>query len=263
MNKIDTTVLISVYNEENYIGPTIQCILNQTYENFELWIIDDGSTDNTWQKIKSFRDKRISIFHFDKNVGITTRLNWVVPRITTKYLARMDSHNLADPSRLQKQRDFLLIHPEVMVLGSNFIAVDPSGKEMFRSKLPCTYREIKNKLLEKNIFRHGSLFFQTNIFEKVGNYNLWSEYAQDYDLMLRITAKFPVANLPDYLITAIYRPENMMQKHCFRSACEAFLAQVKGLTTYGYPLWQYIYLIRGIGYAGKCFVLMINNNLKT
>ena len=102
MSKIDTTVLISVRNEDQYIGLTIQSILDQTYKNFEIWVIDDGSTDNTWKIIKSYKDKRIKSFHFDVNIGMTPRLNWSIPQIKTKYIARMDSHNVADKNRLKK-----------------------------------------------------------------------------------------------------------------------------------------------------------------
>lgn len=248
------TILISVRNEEAYIGPTIKSILAQTYKNFELWVIDDGSTDKTWGKIQSFKDKRIKSFHFDQNTGLTSRLNWAVPRVRTEFIARMDSHNLADPTRLQKQLDYMISHPEVMALGSNFIRQDESRKVFFHSHFPTNYQEIKAKLMERNLFKHGSMFFRRKVYGLVGLYDPYFRLSQDYDFVLKVAARFPVANLPENLVTEIYRSQNMTQKHRVRSAWEALVAQWNGLTKYGYPLWQSVYLIRGLSFLLKSWV---------
>lgn len=248
------TILISVRNEEAYIGPTIKSVLNQTYKNFELWVIDDGSTDKTWDVIQSFKDKRIKAFHFDQNTGMTPRLNWAIPKIKTTFIARMDSHNLADRTRLQKQRDYMIAHPEIMALGSNFKRLDESGRVVMQTHFPTTYREIKNKLLEKNLFKHGSMFFRRGVYNQVGLYDPYFKLSQDYDFMLRVTAKFHVGNLSESLVTEIYRQQNMTQKYRVRSAWEALTAQWNGLTKYGYPAWQSVYLIRGLGFLLKSWV---------
>lgn len=257
--KADVTVLISVKNEEKFIGPTIKSILNQTYKNFELWVIDDGSIDQTWKVIKSFKDERIKAFHFNQGTGMTPRLNWAVPKIKTRLIARMDSHNLADKSRLRKQFDYMTAHPEVMALGSNFSRQDESGKILFKSHFPTNYLEIRIKLMKQNLFKHGSMLIRSEVYKKVGLYDPYFKLSQDYDFILRVAAKFPVANLPDYLVTEIYRQQNMTQKHRARSALEALAAQWNGLTKYGYPIWQSVYLIRGLGFFLKsCAISIIN-----
>lgn len=249
--KTDITVLIPVKNEEKYIGATIKSILNQSYGNFDFWIIDDGSTDKTWSVIKSFKDPRIKAIRFDNNTGMTTRLNWAIPQIKTEFIARMDSHNLCDRTRFKKQRDFMLANPKIMALGTNYTRIDGSGKLLMKTNFPLTNNVIKDKLMEKNLFKHASMFIRREVYNKVGLYDPYFRVTQDYDFILRVAAKFPVANLAESLVTDIYLGQNMTQKHRVRSAWEALVSQWNALTKYGYPFWQAIYLARGIGFLVK------------
>lgn len=255
------TILMPVKNEEKYVGATIKCILNQTYRNFDFWIIDDGSTDKTWNVIQSFKDKRIKSFHFDDNAGMTARLNWAIPQIKSKYIARMDSHNLASKDRLKRQFDFMESNPNVMALGSNYDRVDEKGKVLMKTNFPTKDSQLKLKLMEKNLFKHASMFIRREAYDKVGLYDPYFRVAQDYDFILRVAAKFPVANLSEYLVTDIYMDQNMTQKHRLRSAWEALTAQYNGLKKYGYPLWQAIYLIRGVAYLVKSSVYQLISKL--
>lgn len=255
--KADITVLIPVKNEEKYIGGTIKSILDQSYKNFEFWIIDDGSTDGTWSVIKSFKDFRIKAIHFDNNTGMTTRLNWAISKIKTEFIARMDSHNLCDKTRLQKQHDFMLANPKVMALGSNYDRIDQHSKLLMKTNFPTEDKEIKLKLMEKNLFKHASMFIRREVYDTVGLYDTYFRVTQDYDFILRVASKFPVANLPEILVTDIYLGQNMTQKYRLRSAWEALTAQFNGLTKYGYPLWQSIYLVRGVAYLLKSGIYQV------
>lgn len=252
--KTDVTVLVSVRDEEKYIGPTIQSILDQTYKNFELWVIGDGSADETWNVIKSFKDKRIKAFRFDQNTGMTPRLNWAVPKIKTEFVARMDSHNLADKTRLQKQLDFMEKNSKVMALGSNYVRIDETGKQIMQTNFPLRYENIKKELAKKNVFKHGAMFFRRKIYDEVGLYDPYFKLTQDYDFILRVAAKFLVANLPESLITEIFRSESSSQKRRVLLAWETLVAQWNAFTKYGYPLPQTIYLVRGIAFLIKSWV---------
>lgn len=252
MKKPDITVLMVVHNEEKYVGQTIKSILNQTYKNFIFCIVDDGSTDNTWKVITSFRDKRIETNHFDNQAFLTTRLNQQLHNISTDFMARMDSHNIADPKRLELQRDFLLSNPDQILVGSNFKRLDERGKTIYQSGFPLTWTEIKNRIMEKNVFKHSSWFTRTNILKKEGFYNDLFRYSQDYELLLRLIPKYPVSNLPETLITEIQIPKATSQTHRFKQALFALKAQAKSLSSY--PLWQSIYLFRTILYVIKSFI---------
>lgn len=257
MKKADLTIIISVKNEEDYIGPTIKSLLDQTYSNFELWVIDDGSTDRTWQVIRSFKDKRIKSWHFDTNAGMTARLNWIMPQVKTEFIARMDSHNLADKTRLEKQHRYMLAHPETVALGSNFTRQTEAGKILLRTSFPTDPRTIRRNLMEKNLFKHASMFFRRAVYDQVGYYDTYFRVAQDYDFMLRVVSRFPAANLDESLVTETYRQSNLTQKHRVRSAWEALTAQWNGLTRYSYPLWQSIFLLRGMAYLAKSAVFQL------
>lgn len=254
MKHSKVTVLLSVRNEEGYIGPSIKSILDQTFKNFDFWIIDDGSTDDTYKVIKSFDDSRIKSWRFEKNTGLTSRLNWLVPKIRTEYIARMDSHHLADRTRLEKQFKFMDQRPKLMALGSNFIRKLENGNFVFKSNFPTEYEVIKNKLIEKNVFRHSSMFFRREIYNLVGLYDPYFKIAQDYDFILRVAGKYPVQNLPDNLITEIYRQTNMTQRFRARSAWEALAAQANALTRYSYPPWQSVFLLRGLAFLSKSVI---------
>lgn len=255
MKQSDITLLLTVRNEQDYIGATIKSILGQTHKNFQFWIVDDGSTDATQKIIKSFNDSRITSWCFKENAGMTARLNWLVPQVTTTYIARMDSHHLAESARLQKQLDFLEGHPKIVALGSNFIRTNEAGKEISRSNFPQHYRRIKHDLMQKNVFRHSSMVFRTEIYKKVGLYNPYFKLAQDYDFILRVASHHQVENLPNHLITEVYRSSNMTQRFRTRSAWEALLAQWYALTRYDYPLWQSVYLLRGLAFLAKSYLL--------
>lgn len=255
--KADITILLSVRNEEQYIGKTIESILGQSYKNFIFWVIDDGSTDKTLNVAKSFGDDRLVIHHFPESKGLTERLNWAIPQIKTEFIARMDSHNIADKTRLEKQRDYMLKNPEVMALGSNFTRIDELGKVMLKTSFPLVSLEIKKKLMEKNVFKHASMFFRRVVYEKIGLYDSYFRLAQDYDFILRACSKYPVVNLEESLITEIYRGGNLSQKFRVRSAWEAMICQWNGLIKYSYPCVQTIYLIRGFLFMVKSFIFQI------
>lgn len=251
----DTTVLLVVRNEEKYIGSTIESILSQTYRDFIFLIIDDGSTDKTWEIVNSFKDKQIRFHHFPEHQGLTKRLNWGLEKVKTQFVARMDSHNIAEKTRLEKQRDFMLEHPEVAVVGCNYNKITEAGETIFTSNFPATWEEIKTGIMKKNPFKHAAWFARYNVLEKEGFYNPNYRYAQDYELLLRLIPKYPVANLADRLLTEIYLPRSASQKHRLEQTFFVFKAQMAALKYY--PKWQAIYLLRTLAFMLKICVWQV------
>ncbi len=103
----EISALMSVYNGEKYIADAINSILNQTFRDFELIIVNDGSTDNTMEIIKNFKDERIRIFQLNQNVGVGAALNVGLSHIRGKYVAKVDADDISYPQRFEKQKDFL------------------------------------------------------------------------------------------------------------------------------------------------------------
>ncbi|HXK49687.1 MAG TPA: glycosyltransferase family 2 protein, partial [Clostridiales bacterium] len=112
------SVIMSVYNSEQYLQESIDSILDQTFNDFEFIITDDCSTDGSFEIIKSYAmlDKRIKYFRNSENIGLTKSLNLMLDIAKGKYIARMDSDDISMPDRFSKQFDFMENNPEIGVL---------------------------------------------------------------------------------------------------------------------------------------------------
>ncbi len=128
----DRVPLVSIgvpaYNAGKTIAAMIETVLAQSYENWELLIIDDGSKDDTVETAKSFKDVRIKVFSDGENRKIAARLNQLVDMANGRFFARMDADDEMLPDRLERQVAYLLAHPEVDVLGGGAIIIDEVGK---------------------------------------------------------------------------------------------------------------------------------------
>lgn len=249
--KADITIILSVHNGQKFLRQAIKSILGQTYGNFIFAIVDDGSTDDSWKIISSIQDKRIAAAHENKNVGLTKRLNQMLRRTKTRFVARVDADEISFPDRLMLQRNFLLSNPNCAAVGSNIIRVDERGKKILESHFPTDYQEIKRTIFSKNPFRHGSLVFNYAKLKGVGFYDESYRYSQDYDLMLRLTAKFPVANLSETLVQDIFTKQGISQRHRLRQSVYALQAQVSALLRGDYPLANIFFLLRTVAFIIK------------
>lgn len=110
------SVIMSVYNAENYVGQAIDSILNQSFTDFEFLILDDGSTDNSWDIISAYTDNRISVFR-QKNKGINASRNFLINKAKGQFIALLDADDIAVPNRLQQQYDHMQHHPNCAVVG--------------------------------------------------------------------------------------------------------------------------------------------------
>ena len=201
------TVLMSAYNSEHFISETIDSILNQTFKDFIFLIIDDCSTDNTLKIIKEYeeKDKRIEIIKNNINLGFTNSLNNGIKRIKSDYIARMDSDDICDPTRFEKQMNYMQKH-NLDICGTNLIYFDDKG-ELGRKK----YRDVKDTILIESPICHASTIIKREYFDKYGGYNPEYKVAQDYDLWLKFYskgAKFGI--VPEYLF--FYRQHPQMAK---------------------------------------------------
>jgi len=193
------TVLIPVYNCQKYLREAIDSILNQTFEDFELLIIDDGSRDASYKIIKSYDDPRIRTIQNKKNHGLVITRNKGVASARGKYIAFLDCDDIAHPERLTEQVSFLEQNPEFGMVGSWIEMIDENsrltGEVMLYTASP---EEIPRILLFSNYFAQSAVLIRKNTLPSVP-YRSYS-VAEDYDLWVRIAQKTKVWNLQKILV---------------------------------------------------------------
>ncbi len=179
------SIIITVYNGERFLGEAIVSCLNQTYDNLELIIIDDGSTDSSLDIINSFDDDRIVLLINESNKGQSYSRNRGIKESSGEYIAIMDADDVAYPDRIQKQLDYLeLNHEDICFTWADLI--DSEGNVTGVKKTSANISLIRAKLLFECPLIHPTSFWRKDAF--VQN-NLWYDeqytYAQDYELWSR------------------------------------------------------------------------------
>ena len=200
------SVIMSVYNGEKFLRLAINSILNQTYGNLEFIIIDDASTDQTHRILESFNDSRLVILRNSHNLGLTKSLNKGLQIAKGLFVARLDADDIAHPTRIEKQLNFLYQHPDTIVVGTNMELIDNQGRRLGSSEYPEDHAEIIKVLNNHSPFSHPSVMFKKSAVLEVGGYRSVFKAGQDYDLWLRLRDKGRFANIQENLLK--YRIHN-------------------------------------------------------
>lgn len=204
MKAIEVSVIMPIYNGERYLSEAIRSILNQTFGNFELLIIDDGSTDNSSKLITQYRDPRIRYIHHEKNRGLIDTLNHGIAEARHELIARHDQDDIAYPERLQCQTDFMVQHPEVGVCGSGAFLLE-NGQRTTKIVFPASDSLIRWALPFYNPLIHPSIIYRRSVVRLISGYSTAANYSEDYDLWWRI--------LPHTKFYNIQRPLMDLRKH--------------------------------------------------
>ena len=218
------------YNAEKHIDEAIISIINQTYENFEFIIINDGSTDNTQSIIKKYaeRDKRIRFFN-QKNIGLTKTLIKFIDKARGVYIARMDTDDISHNERLSLQVKYLDKNRNIGVIGSYVNIIDDKGKIRRKKKLITVCEKIKKRIIYSNQLVHGAVTFRKDIYKLAGGYDSNFKYSQDYDLWLRMIKKTNITNYPDYLYFVRFHDESLTSKNLKSQSDFAVSAIIKNV----------------------------------
>jgi len=204
VNSPSVSVLMPVYNAEATLHASICSALAQADCDFELIVVDDGSTDGSGQVIGSFRDPRIRAFS-QANQGLAATLNRGLSLANGCYIARLDNDDLALPERLARQVAYMEAHPEVALLGTWAEIYEgdvPSGRF---HRHPTESARLRLDLLFDNPFVHSSVMLRADAIRELGGYHVEraSKFPEDYDLWSRVAAVHEIANLPEVL--TVYR----------------------------------------------------------
>ncbi len=192
---------MSTFNTGKYIRQAIDSIVNQTYQDFELIIVDDGSTDNTRHIVNKYcaqHPQKIQYIYQD-NAGSSKARNVGIKASRGEYIAILDSDDISLPQRLQKQVEFLDQNPDIALLGTGGWIINEQNQILTTFKILTDSQMIKKQLIRRNQFIHSSVMFRKICMEKYGFYREELAYSQDYELYLRLSAHYNFANLADLL----------------------------------------------------------------
>lgn len=203
------SVILPVYNAAGTVEQSVRSILGQTFRDFELIIIDDGSTDRSADVINAIDDGRI-IFLRQRNIGLAATLNKAISLARAPLIARQDNDDISYPSRLQKQVDYLKEHPEVVVVGTAARIVDANLAETGRwHRHACQPDELKYNLLFENPFVHSTVMFRKSAWAAAAGYSTSKDIFEDYDLWSRMSGAGKLANLNEVLLDYRESPAGM------------------------------------------------------
>lgn len=184
------SIITGYYNRAAFVDESIQSLCDQTYQNIEIIIFDDCSTDGTYEKLVRFerKDPRVKVIRHEKNKGFVQGLMDAISISKGDFIAIHGSGDFSYPERIEKQCRLLSERPDVGAVGSYVENVfNKNGKEeivVYGSDLDGDVSEI---LKEKNIYTHGEVMLRRSALEKAGGYRNFFVYAQDYDLWSRMT----------------------------------------------------------------------------
>ena len=195
------TVLMSVYNGEKFLRNAIESILNQSYNNIEFLIINDGSLDDSKKIIISFNDERIRFIDNERNIGLIQTLNLGFKLASGEFIARIDADDIAFSNRIETQIDFLLRNCDYGLVGSSAILVDENNNEIGKLRFSTEHEKIKFLLGHHNLFIHPTLMIRKEIVEKhqlIFDFNYL--HAEDYKFWTELINFTKVKNFEEPLL---------------------------------------------------------------
>lgn len=211
------SVIMTVHNGSSYLYDAITSVLEQSYHDFELVVVDNGSTDNSLQILNSFNDPRLRVIELGRNIGRTPALNVALEASYGDYVAVQDADDISLPQRLECQISYLRDNADVILLATSFSNIDASGKIMREHRVPTSNETITWNLVFDNCLPHSSVMMRRERIWALGGYDEDFRWAQDYELYSRLMhRKERIAALPETLVYIRLHPQS-----------ETYVAEIK------------------------------------
>jgi len=193
------SVIVPVHNDELYVGDAIKSLLDQTYSNLEILVIDDASIDSTLDIVMLAKHSRIRVFRNITNLGLAASVNLAIRQASGKYIARMDADDLSAPTRIEKQIQFMERHPEIDIVGT---AMQSFGYGNYVHQFPIDHDACKARLLFNVCFGHPTVLIKKSVFNDPTNYykDELQQYSEEYELWCRLVDRYRFANLREPLV---------------------------------------------------------------
>lgn len=201
-----------VYNAERFLAQAIDSILGQTFSDWELIIVNDGSTDNSKAIIESYSDERIKYCENESNLKLIKTLNRGIDLCTGEYIARMDADDVASPYRLEKQVAFLDENPLYIMCGTNAAVIDNEGKRIGKIQNLESNDFLQINLLFSDPFVHPTMLIRRDILS-IKKYDEHYKHIEDYELWCRIAPMGYIANIGEELLEYRWHDTNISVVH--------------------------------------------------
>lgn len=205
------SIILPTYNRASYLKRSVESVLSQTYKNFELVIVNDGSRDNTAEVVAGLiaQDGRVRLATNKTNAGLVKSLNHGVRAARGEYIARIDDDDVwEDSEKLAKQVAFLDAHADHVLIGGGVIRVDAKGKEIMRFMLPEHDQDIRRMMLLNNPFAHAAVMFKKSTWERAGGYDEALPFSEDWDLWMRFGDFGKYYNFQEYFLRYLKAGQN-------------------------------------------------------
>ena len=227
------SVVMPVYNAALYLRQALDSVLAQTFTDFEVVVIDDGSTDDSSAMLDDYarRDARVNVFHRE-NRGITATRNELITRCRGEFMAVFDSDDVCLPVRFERQLAHLRANPDVTCLGAAWELIDDHGRRLTKITPPLADADVQAVALKGHSpMCHSATIMRLDAVRRVGGYDPGLQQAEDLDLYLRLGELGRIENLPEILLQYRVHPASVSerkcveQRACARRACEAAWAR--------------------------------------
>lgn len=193
------SVLLPVYNAWPYLQEALDSIINQTIQNWELIIINDGSTDESTRYLRHFNNRkgRVKLVEWKENRGLIIALNTGLLYCKGEYIARMDADDISLPHRFETQLRYLKEHSELDGVGSYFRQIGTHTGDI--TLYSQDWREVKDRLVDSTTVPHPTYFMKKYIYDEF-RYDSYWKHVEDLEWLFRVTQKYKLANVPEVLL---------------------------------------------------------------
>ena len=207
LEKIQASIVMAVRNEEKHLSDCLSSILQNQYNNYEIIIVNDASTDNTSNIIARYETKfrYVTVINNTSPLGLAASLNLGITEARADLIIRMDGDDLMECTRIQKQITFMNNNLNVDIMGTNVTLINDQGVTLGRTSFPLSSSEIKEKLKRTNVIAHPSVIFRKSKIQEIGAYDDTYSRSQDYELWRRcLKNDLNFENISDELVKYRY-----------------------------------------------------------
>lgn len=230
------SVVMPVYNAEKFLSQAIKSVLDQTYKNFEFIIVDDYSIDSSYQICQKNQknDPRIKLSKNNANMGVGYSLNYAISKSQGQYIARMDSDDMMDPMRLEKQINYLKSNKKIVCVGSWMKEIDENNQVIDYRVTPLHHEQIYEKMFYEMAIQNPTLMINRNLIPESFEWCKTDGILDDLDLLFKLLLFGKFGNVGEYLMLYRIHDNNLSLKNIRATFNEALNIRLNAITQYGY-----------------------------